>query len=615
MWIAYSVFRHGSPPACGPTQPPIVCVPTTDYLLSFSRTFPANVTKFAMSISVTAKPGKKMQALHLPFRIEVGGAAPILDYDSIALFGDSVWTYIYKVVHPWGGAANDVLFEFWTWGDAVTGTHVLATVELSMPSSATERPINVYWTAFPPVESGQPTGYPMLLDDTLAAWLPYGPGTLEGTSLLSGTVYDDADNDCSKALTEAGLGGRLIRLLPTDMATLTDDSGRYVFDSLPPGVFTLEAAPALWGAITCPPSASYTVSVGTSTTLTGLDFGNDLQPVWDLSAEVATTPARPGSELVISAMCVNLGSTPSLPADVELALPPEVGFLSSESVGSGPGIYSPGKHSVTWNLGVLAPGQSSSERLRARVLVSPSTPLGTQLCAMATVSPQAGDAAPANNVSTACRVVQNSWAANAKYVSPEGTGSAGFISRDDTLRYHVDFQNTGTDTAFDVVIRDTLDLDLDVLTVQSGVSSHPYAFSISGRELSWTFSQLKLPDSLADEPESHGFVEYTARPSEAALVGAGITNKAAIVFDSHPPVLTNEVANAICPTAPPGDVNGSGMVTSADVIYLVNCVFKSGPPPVGALGDINCNGPINSADVILLVNYVFKSGPPPCTPC
>jgi hypothetical protein len=67
----------------------------------------------------------------------------------------------------------------------------------------------------------------------------------------------------------------------------------------------------------------------------------------------------------------------------------------------------------------------------------------------------------------------------------------------------------------------------------------------------------------------------------------------------------------------PGDVNVSASVTSADIIYEVNYVFKSGPAPLPctASGDVDCTGSITSADIIALVNFVFKSGSPPCSVC
>jgi uncharacterized protein CbrC (UPF0167 family) len=60
-----------------------------------------------------------------------------------------------------------------------------------------------------------------------------------------------------------------------------------------------------------------------------------------------------------------------------------------------------------------------------------------------------------------------------------------------------------------------------------------------------------------------------------------------------------------------GDVNIDGIVSASDIIYLVNHVFKSGPPPqpVPETGDVNCDGAVTAADIIRLVGYVFKSGP------
>ena len=64
----------------------------------------------------------------------------------------------------------------------------------------------------------------------------------------------------------------------------------------------------------------------------------------------------------------------------------------------------------------------------------------------------------------------------------------------------------------------------------------------------------------------------------------------------------------------PGDCDKSGAFTSADIISLVNFVFKSGLPcNYGCHGDANCSGQITSADIIHMVNHVFKSGAPPCS--
>jgi len=72
-----------------------------------------------------------------------------------------------------------------------------------------------------------------------------------------------------------------------------------------------------------------------------------------------------------------------------------------------------------------------------------------------------------------------------------------------------------------------------------------------------------------------------------------------------------------CPIALTGDVNLSTTLTSADIIYLVNFVFKgqAEPLPCAASGDANCSGSVTSADIIFMVNHVFKGQAAPCDVC
>ncbi len=64
-----------------------------------------------------------------------------------------------------------------------------------------------------------------------------------------------------------------------------------------------------------------------------------------------------------------------------------------------------------------------------------------------------------------------------------------------------------------------------------------------------------------------------------------------------------------------GDANGDGSPDVADAVYIINYVFKSGPPPdPSASGDANGDGDVNIADGVYLINYVFKSGPEPICP-
>jgi hypothetical protein len=61
-----------------------------------------------------------------------------------------------------------------------------------------------------------------------------------------------------------------------------------------------------------------------------------------------------------------------------------------------------------------------------------------------------------------------------------------------------------------------------------------------------------------------------------------------------------------------GDANGDGVINIADVIYMINYLYRSGPYPSSfEAGDANCDGDHGIVDIILLINYLYKGGRPP----
>ncbi|MCK4403680.1 MAG: hypothetical protein KAW02_01195 [candidate division Zixibacteria bacterium] len=64
-----------------------------------------------------------------------------------------------------------------------------------------------------------------------------------------------------------------------------------------------------------------------------------------------------------------------------------------------------------------------------------------------------------------------------------------------------------------------------------------------------------------------------------------------------------------------GDANGDGIIDLADVVYLINYLYRDGPTPVSPeAGDANCDGITDLADIVYLINYLYKGGPAPGCP-
>jgi len=79
----------------------------------------------------------------------------------------------------------------------------------------------------------------------------------------------------------------------------------------------------------------------------------------------------------------------------------------------------------------------------------------------------------------------------------------------------------------------------------------------------------------------------------------------------------NEVNFLLSTTGPGfrGDANSDGNISLADVITIVNGIFKPAlfPPVPAEKGDVNCSGTVTLGDAIYLVNYILRSGPVPCS--
>jgi hypothetical protein len=66
----------------------------------------------------------------------------------------------------------------------------------------------------------------------------------------------------------------------------------------------------------------------------------------------------------------------------------------------------------------------------------------------------------------------------------------------------------------------------------------------------------------------------------------------------------------------PGDANLDGDVNVGDVVFLINHIFKGGPPPSAPnWADPNADCQINVGDAVYLINFVFNSGPAPQLGC
>ena len=379
-------------------------------------------------------------------------------------------------------------------------------------------------------------------------------------AFLSGKLILDSNQNCIQDQGDIPLANKIIEVQPGPYYGATDANGEFGL-WVPLGTYTVSTNITVGQAFQCPAAGSYTVSPNVNMdTINNLEFylyETGSSTFNNLKVISLTSPHRPGFSAYTQFKVYNTGNQPmsgyTLTGTVDgsmlhLSEAPAASSVSSTST----------SHTMTWNIPTMAPGDvlvfTSYDSLPA------SIPLGTWLPRAATITP--GDDNVADNTTSGIQIVTGSYDPNDKQVWNESSVNAdGFIEPEDSvLQYLIRCQNTGTDTAFNIYIRDTLDVNLDPATLEIIDASHNYQISVDGPGyVEFSFPNILLVDSATNEPGSNAHIEYTIKRRPGLPLGTQLDNTAHIYFDFNDPIVTNTVSSIICPGLASGfgvSVNG-----------------------------------------------------------
>lgn len=354
---------------------------------------------------------------------------------------------------------------------------------------------------------------------------------------VSGTVFIDNDQDCVQDAAEVGVPHTVLEVQPGPQYILTDGSGAFNMQ-MTNGSYTLgQGDPTL--VQLCPSTAPAPFTLNFNPVV--LDIADSSTMGLDLRAHLQATAMRPGFAGTYWGHVGNLSPQVSGAVTVTLVIDPALAYD-----GAMPAPDDVTGNTITWEFGPFSPYQSMD--FSVNVQVPAGTPLGSILSSALAVQNTLGDTDPANDTASLDRTVTGSYDPNDKLGHTDATRSSSqfFLGQDEWIHYTVRFQNTGTDTAFTVVIRDTLDTDLNIPSLDILGASHAFTPSFgTGRELIFTFSGINLPDSTTDLLGSQGYVSYRVKARSGLLPGDEITNSAGIYFDFNEPILTNTVTHVV----------------------------------------------------------------------
>jgi PKD domain/Secretion system C-terminal sorting domain len=361
---------------------------------------------------------------------------------------------------------------------------------------------------------------------------------------VTGKVYRDANANCVQNIGEPVAPNNVIEFLPGPYYALSDINGNYSV-WLPLGSYTASYRANLPYTTTCPVGGTYNMNLTTNGQLiNGQDFATEVVPYSDGIVYFYGQLLRPG---FISNQYFHVGNIGTIPitSGVVKCLKPSFATLISAT----PAVSSTVGDTLIWNFGNLPVGQWLDASFA--VQIPANTPLGTPYSFPIWLTTTPTDSFPSNNYYSQQRIVSGSYDPNEKLASlPNGQNADGdILPTDSVINYQVHFQNTGTDTAFNIYVRDTLDVaHLDLSTFKILGASHNYQFHFSGNagELEVSFPNILLPDSGTNQAGSNGSFSYQIQRRSNLPVTTVISNTAAIYFDFNVPVITNTTETRIC---------------------------------------------------------------------
>lgn len=436
---------------------------------------------------------------------------------TVALSGGQVSDYLYVSLGGWNQSQGQFQQEV-----VLDGTTTVTIDGLAAGSNT------FHLTGSWPTTSSPPEwGFPYLCHDSIEFDIPdLGPTC----NVVEGNIFIDTNLDCSLLEgIEPGVPGVILEIQPGDHFSSTDANGDYSL-VIPNGAYTaaLQSSVVEEHCTTTP--IPFTIGDVVTVNMPSISLVS-----LDASVALASGPARPGFQYSLALSARSLTPAATGAVTVTLDFDPALEFLSAN-----PAPTSVSGNTLTWDQPQLTPFQERTINIRFQV--PPNVDLiGTDLVCTASLATANTDVEPLNNTATLVRTVTGSLDPNDKLASTSSRTSDALyiIDTDEWFDYTIRFQNTGTDTAFHVIITDTLASTLDPTTLEVGAASHPFTWQLRDAcTLKFRFFDILLPDSNVNEPASHGFVSFRIRPRLPLLPGTLIENTANIYFDFNEPVIT-----------------------------------------------------------------------------
>ena len=366
-------------------------------------------------------------------------------------------------------------------------------------------------------------------------------GLAQGFVTVAGTVFGDDNHNGILDNNEIGIPNQLVDI--GSQQVVTQGNGTYMA-YVDTGSYNIQKDASGFFAANANLPASIPVYIPNYFGIdTGLNIGVQTQAgIHDVAIDlIPLTPIVPGWESFYSVQVTNLSSNPEFLTD-SMTIDPAMQFdyyYGSYSTINGV------TNTANWLSGSVQ-GFGITSTLGANQ-ASAALTYNQDIYSSAGVAISGNtDNNPANNTDSCHQIVVAPYDPNNKASNQAGKTSLGYISNGQELKYTIEFQNTGTGDAINVIVKDVLDANFDLKTFRFISSVYPGCdVRLVGDTVYFRFSQIMLPPALQGNPASIGYVSFAITPKPSLVPGTQLHNNAAIYFDRNTPVITNTTRHTI----------------------------------------------------------------------
>ena len=213
----------------------------------------------------------------------------------------------------------------------------------------------------------------------------------------------------------------------------------------------------------------------------------------------------------------------------------------ADFVSAVPNVNAQAINNLSWIFTNLQPFETRTIIVKLNInstVENPPVQAGDFLDFTATITPPSGDETPEDNVFSLHQHVVNALDPNDKTCLEGENVTVDNVGK--YLHYNINFENTGTSDAVNVVVKDIIDTTkFDINSLQLLYASHPVETKITGNVVEFIFENINLPPSAINPIGGHGNVLFKIKTLPGLAIGTEVSNTAGIYFDYNAPIATN----------------------------------------------------------------------------